>query len=1557
MKRHGQVRALLLRGCAAMALLAAAAGCDPGMYYKGFLAGCTNCVAGQHSPGGTGNRPTECAACAPGYKSTEKATTCTECGEGRHANAQHTLCAACAAGQFSASGAQLCSGCAAGRQSNDAHTGCTDCSAGRSAGPSSTCVACGPGTHSNAAHTSCPSCGSGHYSAGATSSCAECTAGRFSDGTGAATCRACQAGKYASSGAGSCSNCEGGQYSAAAAATGCIKCAAGKFSPEGTPASRCTDCHVGHYSSSVGASSCDACPADSSSVSGSDTVQACHCSAGYYGRIVTTTSSCKACDRGRFKGDSTPGATCSDCELGQYQDHTGQPSCVSCGALDGCHCQGASKSWPTGPGGICRQGLACLGASSCRAGATCTAEGVAHTCDCNSEDVFGPTCERSCVEQPDPDDPNQAWCGNLGSCKYDPDATGVNKGYSCKCKQGYSGPNCLKVDPCIVHAPCRNGGICDNVTAEPRGYECHCPTGFAGVNCSTLLTAWDTNSDDAAVHKEHTKQIHWLVLVGALAATVYFGVYWFMLQSLDGGNGQAQTARVTGILLIILIGTCVGFAVAATVHNQPCEATDQPVNPTFHPPAPSPQPYPPAPSSCNESQGAHGSWNGTVCVCDPGYTGTGCTFHNGRQCCNTCCPPDKFTPHATSGGATCYCWNPEPGVSKTCDPGCDATADPDALADLIAEPATLAPLPEPNSKLALAVVQTVQSSSPTAAMGDFETCGEFVKSHTFRTNAFAIYGVAAAVAVVQSVVAFKFHTQIDHWFPTFATAGASRLLRGAGLALVSLVVAAPGITAGILMNPNRLDPARVDTLADELVIYGWHPIVFGVLVPCLPVGVALSRVYRKEQLRDRGNCTAFLMECGVPKPELFLRAERSFASVSGLLLPFFWNSHLVNEQQELLSFASADRSQGPSDEVRYARANREFASVDGVRSLSPVVCSLNFLAAGWVSYMISALPASLVWTPSLFFGAAWLLVAAVMMVVLSVMLIMSLSEHRRDAAERNKEIIWGWGQHCKHGSLRHQCDEGAGYCHESIIDTERMPTKCERLQEYFYCIKTYVTSWTGQTVISGFNHLLAIGFFSYGLHEFSEHLTLELKKFLVSGLVLTGVGVVTSATSFFQRRWPQYKFTPTDDSFRLACVLKALLVMNKALIVYELSKIDMRMLPHLQTWTLWVTAVCVLSVFILALLTYAFDAFKIYARPELVENAGIPDGKKFVKMYSLSFVCCKLATAFFVVLGHIPELAGCGEQVQSFKGTRQMLLNRDGSSTIECGVCLPNNRNNETHCEDHASSTYYSCNTTCAKLFFSGGGELPISLDVFVLVPILWLPFMVYSNNEVARVIDGIWERRRIAMNTHSGRPGLHTAARVGLSTTGHGYSSIANLAHAVFLLCGVVHIYFLVAIFVSTGHFGYSVDAPLANLLDQHGSSVTVGGVPQDLGSVLQEPLDEAGRYVTWSVIVLNLLTLCRFLYEKLAWCSSDERNAAGGSPLQQRLLLQGGEVPANNPANRSSDRSLCMYHCGHLPTPGHDTCCRACFAAKGELLPEQHDVACRTRERARQGQPLGSE
>ena len=59
--------------------------------------------------------------------------------------------------------------------------------------------------------------------------------------------------------------------------------------------------------------------------------------------------------------------------------------------------------------------------------------------------------------------------------------------------------------------------------------------------------------------------------------------------------------------------------------------------------------------------------------------------------------------------------------------------------------------------------------------------------------------------------------------------------------------------------------------------------------------------------------------------------------------------------------------------------------------------------------------------------------------------------------------------------------------------------------------------------------------------------------------------------------------------------------------------------------------------------------------PQLIEDVGVVDGRKFIRMYSLSFICCKIATVFFVLLGHIPEFSGQNTHIF----VRHSILNND----------------------------------------------------------------------------------------------------------------------------------------------------------------------------------------------------------------------------------------------------------------------------------------------------------
>ena len=227
---------------------------------------------------------------------------------------------------------------------------------------------------------------------------------------------------------------------------------------------------------------------------------------------------------------------------------------------------------------------------------------------------------------------------------------------------------------------------------------------------------------------------------------------------------------------------------------------------------------------------------------------------------------------------------------------------------------------------------------------------------------------------------------------------------------------------------------------------------------------------------------------------------------------------------------------------------------------------------------------------------------------------------------------------------------------------------------------------------------------------------------------------------------------------------------------------------------------------------------------------------------------------------------------------------------------------------------------------------MPVPLDVFVLGPLLWLPFAVYANNEVARLIDGIWERHLEA--NPSARTSQIPSNRIGLSDTAHGYNAIANLSHAVFLMCIVMMGYFL---FKAGG--SYEVHAPAG------------------LEERLQKPLHDAGLVVTGSIIVLNALMLVRFAFEKYTFTVQGENLRSArrsvASAMQTRLDANLDELLLPNPAdsqqpnpNRASRRT-CMYGCGHPVAPGFqpngdplDTCCRACARAEGH--PAAHDREC---------------
>jgi hypothetical protein len=140
----------------------------------------------------------------------------------------------------------------------------------------------------------------------------------------------------------------------------------------------------------------------------------------------------------------------------------------------------------------------------------------------------------------------------------------------------------------------------------------------------------------------------------------------------------------------------------------------------------------------------------------------------------------------------------------------------------------------------------------------------------------------------------------------------------------------------------------------------------------------------------------------------------------------------------------------------------------------------------------------------------------------------------------------------------------------------------------------------------------------------------------------------------------------------------------------------------------------------------------------------------FILLYAISFLSAKTAALFFMMQGHIPEAFHCTAVPVSFSVSEaQYKPMADSESMLagtNCTFCFPESDRKPGEppaagCDDRigGKSYYYACETSCTKLFFTGAGSTGPSLALFVLAPLVWLPFSVYANNEVAQLIDGVW--------------------------------------------------------------------------------------------------------------------------------------------------------------------------------------------------------------------------
>eukprot|EP01049_Picozoa_sp_SAG25_P004747 SAG25_NODE_306_length_10078_cov_13.534923_2_plen_545_part_00 len=484
------------------------------------------------------------------------------------------------------------------------------------------------------------------------------------------------------------------------------------------------------------------------------------------------------------------------------------------------------------------------------------------------------------------------------------------------------------------------------------------------------------------------------------------------------------------------------------------------------------------------------------------------------------------------------------------------------------------------------------------------------------------------------------------------------------------------------------------------------------------------------------------------------------------------------------------------------------------------------------------------------------------MLVVTIALMWSLSEPKKQAVRRDKEARVTFRQ-------------------QMLRDSFSVLVRNKSLAKRFF---GYITSWHGQTFLSTVNHLFAIGLFIYGIIEFSAQLTPTLRIWLLSGVVLSCLGLVTSGVSMVQRKWPIIKCTPTDDSFRLACVLKIALVMVKSTIVFLLAQVDDKA-ESFAEWETVVSIVSVISLLILALVTISLAVRKVWKQNHLLLEAGVWQPRLFIALYIVSFLCSKVSTIFFMMQGHVPAYVGCKPtpvlyRVSTEQMRTQYMKDMTTAKASNCTMCYveSDSANNQSvvpeslpdFCEG-AVELHYICQTSCARLFFTGGGNADQSLVVFVLAPMLWLPFVVYNNNECAQLIDGLWFKFSTRQNNGSSGSGTGISGmRIGLSTTGQGYYTIVPLIHAVTAACATI-----ILVFMGTGNsHGYRIDTSLLSEM-LHASSK---GVEAGAGVELLRALPQACLIVTMGTLVLNSIMLLRVLVEfAFAWGKSAQDDTSG--------------------------------------------------------------------------------
>jgi hypothetical protein len=1142
-----------------------------------------------------------------------------------------------------------------------------------------------------------------------------------------------------------------------------------------------------------------------------------------HGGTCCCPSSCKICGGGGCSGGCCTGNNCAGF-ASRSCDKVGPPCkrsswCAGngCSQLAGGH-KTCHSSKPRGTcvctagwrGDNCEQPTGCDGAP-CKNGATCTANAGAHTCAC-AAGWSGDSCNRAtgCDSNP---------CKNGGTC------TATGGSHSCKCigewggDQDCSQPPCQNHDDCGAHGKCVDNGdthTCNctqgYVPAAPGGCNlAPCNGNGTGVNGTAPLPPGQSDGPGDCIFQLPSGQSCTPDCDGGVSPT---GSYLVGKHRCENGTLYKAKCQLCTEDKCAHGGTCVSNEAA---DDYTCDCTDgwSGLQCSISDPCIIDRPC----RNGGQCRDVSGNTAGYVCDCPPGYAGLNCerfiTIWHTVCCLNnlSLCP---------------LVWNNETVLSLRDAPQtgylCTAFSAGRLTGSVLTSGLVVCVSIWTYARLLSTEARHIHLYVSIALCVSSCICGlalpvliyEDRQGRVSLTSSGAEFGLLLLAVPVQFAIAVLWYTQ-RRCCRKATNSVSNRLWRGAAIPVLAAIASCPVVSVAIMYHRHTAAlPAVRDIISDvgDGVIWRsvWLLMSAGVVVLMVPLAAAVGRLY----LPYRVPSHKLLEDNGVHRAEVFSWAHKGYARLSGLLFVMPWIPYMANELAVFCNgIGNYSDGRGSAELVSLG------VSAAGIRALSPVVVVLNACAVMGFGLAVASFPAPPSFSLFVFVGMGWGALVMLFLLAVTLALVWAMSERAAEAVRRHTQARETMRINMLRTSFMRMLEDN----------------RPSRLRRIFMS----VTSWQGQTAFSTVNHLAAIGMFCYGINKFSAEMHgSNIHSWLIAGVIMSCAGLVVSLGSLIERKWPQLKLTPTDDSFRLACLLKVALVMTKAMVVFLLAGIHGKSVAF-QRWEDVVSIICFVSLAILALMTAAFAVRRVWGQPELLEQAGVHNPRAFIVLYAVSYICCKFATILFMAQGHMPGWMGCKQEKVTFTASKQYGLSPH-SEAVKCTLCYPVVANSSMLVEGCKTTTklYYACSTSCIDLFYSGDPS-GLSLVWFVLIPLMWLPFAVYANNESAQLIDGTWWQHEASVAATA------SSVKIGLSSTADGYYTVAPLVQSVTLACGVILIWFV----ASTGG-GYQIRVP-HEMLDGLG----------ERGTAIQAALFLAGRSVTVSAVVLNVTMMSRAAFE----------------------------------------------------------------------------------------------